>query len=657
MANNVTDNFEEAYFLTIPHVPKDSPGHPISQLREQLQNQGRLRDAYALLNIELNFLPDQEGRLRACGSLLEACTKAPAIEPLWYVEGRTRLLLAQRLRSNGQISESTSEFQLAKESLYKAPLPAELNLSELDISLGELRSANIPDPAMQLKFWEVFSEQPAVQKDGFLMSTALTKAAEAALEVLTATPSKENREIFWRWQSRQEALLEELGDTYFLYMGHSATADAASQLFDDFGHILNWQNKFEATHPNFGLWGLQLMGKRRVLDIYVRLRDLNNVNKTAREMNEIIRQRDQFWKEDGYNVQSVTEKAAQLDAEYGGDRFETKIYKSWFAEWVDEMDWTFDKVEKPRFQFGSENAIGPHAILNTLLRWLKTASVNGELSKDELACILVHTQGTAETFDFDMHLAHLTPERLRHDLFGSGECPTSSSRWEKIFTILSDWLRTRVSYNETKRHYLLWRLHVDMLRAAVEYEDIMIQAQRLLDLTPTLCEEAQPFTKSNVPNWRNMMASAKRTIYSRRQGAPLADDADPGFIEVLELHKLSLGEAVKTGDTLLEASTALFIAQHYFWGAIKLEKSSMFDEFFRYLDQSNEAFQKRREGWKVLSGWNKVDKLLKAVSEQLRLQIVPLSVAVLFLISEGAREWRDSLIWSAIQMGKSIGLG
>lgn len=83
----------------------------------------------------------------------------------------------------------------------------------------------------------------------------------------------------------------------------------------------------------------------------------------------------------------------------------------------------------------------------------------------------------------------------------------------------------------------------------------------------------------------------------------------------------------------------------------------MLDEFYRYLDQSYEAFQKRQEGWKVLSGWDKVDKLLKPMSEKLRLQIVPLAVAVLRQFSEEAREWRDTKIWSEIQMGKSIGLG
>lgn len=103
---------------------------------------------------------------------------------LEYVEGRTRLLLAQKFRINGQVSESRSKFQLAKESLQKVPMPTESNNFGLDTSLGELRSSNIPDPGIQLKLWEMFSEQPPAQKDSFMMSTALTKAAEAALEVL-----------------------------------------------------------------------------------------------------------------------------------------------------------------------------------------------------------------------------------------------------------------------------------------------------------------------------------------------------------------------------------------------------------------------------------------------------------------------------------------
>jgi hypothetical protein len=629
MANNATGNFDESYFLSIPRVSNDSTHLSITQLRENLQEKGRLRDACALLVIELNFLPDPEARIRACRSLLEACGKASPREPLWYVEGRVRLLLAQKLRSNGQVSEADREFQSAKELLLKAPLPATSNFSGLDIGLAELRSSQSPSPDVQLRLWETFSEQPAVQKDGFMISTAITQAAEAALEVLAANPSQENREIFWRWQNSQEALLEELGDTYFLYLGHTGNADRVAHAFEDFGVILNWHNEFDAKHPTFNLWALRLLGKNRVIDIYRRLKDNLNVEQTARDMNELARQRDQFWKEDGNNLSSGAEKAGQLDSESVGDASETRVYKSWIGEWIDEVPLTFDTREMSHFRLGSaENEISPRAVLKTLVRWLQMASADGKLDETQIRCILAPGRGPTDTLEVDTLLAKLTPESLRLDLFGTKASPTPNSRWEEVFAILSEWLRHRATYNETKRHYLLYQLQLDMLNTVQESEDILVQAQGLMDLVPTLCAEAQQHMKSGRMHWRNMIAIAKNTKYTKLQNAPLSDDTASEFIEVLDLYKLSLDDAIKAGNTLGEAMTALYIAHLYYWGAMLLKKT-MFELFFKYLDQSNDAFQKRREGWKVLSGWDKVDKLLQAVSERARLQIAPLAIVVM----------------------------
>lgn len=156
---------------------------------------------------------------------------------------------------------------------------------------------------------------------------------------------------------------------------------------------------------------------------------------------------------------------------------------------------------------------------------------------------------------------------------------------------------------------------MDILNTAQESEDILVQAQALMDLMPTLCAEVQQHMKSGRIHWRNMTASAKNTKYTTLQNAPLSDDTASEFIEVLDLYKQSLDDVIKAGSALGEAMTALSIAHLYFWGAMLLNKT-MFELFFKYLDQSNDAFQKRREGWKVLSGWDKVDKLLQAVSER-----------------------------------------
>lgn len=438
MANNATGNFDESYFLSIPHLSNASDHRSITRLRENLQEKGRLRDACALLVIELNFLPDPDARIRACRSLLEACDKASPHEPLWYVEGRARLLLAEKLRSNGQVTEADCEFQSAKKLLLKAPLPATSNVSGLGVGLAELRSSQSPSPDVQLRLWETFSEQPAVQKDGFMISTALTQAAEAALEVLAANPTQENRETFWRWQNRQEALLEQLGDTYFLYLGHTGNTDRVAHVFEDFGFILNWHNEFDAKHPTFNLWVLLLIGKNRLIDIYRRLKDDPNAEQTALGMNQLVHQRDQFWKEDGNDLSSGAEKAGQLDSESVSDGSETRVYKSWFGEWIDEVPLTFEGREKYHFQLGStENEISPRAVLKTLVRWLQMASADGKLDETQLRCILTPGRGSTDTPEVETLLTELTPENLRLDLFGTKASPTPNSRWKEVFEILS----------------------------------------------------------------------------------------------------------------------------------------------------------------------------------------------------------------------------
>ena len=57
-----------------------------------------------------------------------------------------------------------------------------------------------------------------VKADSSILSNTLDKAAEAALDLLQANPSIDNKAIFWKWQRRNESLLQSLGDVYFLYM-------------------------------------------------------------------------------------------------------------------------------------------------------------------------------------------------------------------------------------------------------------------------------------------------------------------------------------------------------------------------------------------------------------------------------------------------------
>ena len=72
--------------------------------------------------------------------------------------------------------------------------------------------------------WIEFSEREAVQADPSMLSTALGKIADAALEMLVAAPSVENKALFWEWQRRNELLLEQSDDVYFLCMSKLFTS-------------------------------------------------------------------------------------------------------------------------------------------------------------------------------------------------------------------------------------------------------------------------------------------------------------------------------------------------------------------------------------------------------------------------------------------------
>ena len=103
-----------------------------------------------------------------------------------------------------------------------------------------------------------------------------------------------------------------------------------------------------------------------------------------------------------------------------------------------------------------------------------------------------------------------------------------------------------------------------------------------------------------------------------------------------------------------EAATHLFIAQHYYHGALLLRPAAV-TAFFDHLDAADTAYNKSRESWKVLKGWAKVEKLLGAVQEQLRNTIAPLASSVLCQFP--SEDDRATGLWTIVQMAKSNGLG
>ena len=74
------------------------------------------------------------------------------------------------------------------------------------------------DSNESFRSWTDFCKDELVKDDPLILSSAHGKVANAALEILQAAPSVENKAIFWEWQRQNEFLLQRSGDIYFLYL-------------------------------------------------------------------------------------------------------------------------------------------------------------------------------------------------------------------------------------------------------------------------------------------------------------------------------------------------------------------------------------------------------------------------------------------------------
>ncbi|KAL9053204.1 MAG: hypothetical protein Q9206_004022, partial [Seirophora lacunosa] len=651
IANHVTDNFDHESFRVIPLVDNRGSGQlNITHLRELVQSQGRIRDARLILSFEVGFLSDEEAKQEACLSLINACAHAGPMEPAWSVESAARSMLAQSYRRAGNLEASNKETTAALDLLRNMPLPAAQNKAHLTVWLDQMRATKYADSKATLDAWIKFSEKGSVQADSSMLSRAFGNIADAALETLVATPSIENKAFFWEWQRKNESLLEQLNDVYFLYM---------SKLFTE----------FEARYPDFNLWTLLIFGKRTTAQVYLRLQQQDQVIKTFSEMSDIMRQRDAFWIEnsgdgDQYTPQNVgildpVNNKSHASEEIPAFRAEN-LREEWFSEWMNTNHIGLGREFKDyAVALGPQLAKANNPYMETLLRWLRESSADDSMKRWELELIFTAPEAEEDPHGeyLDKSLEGATADSLEMFLYGPDAQPTTSTRWESILTMLQDWLLHRVKYNETKRHVLLGKLQTQRLDSIVPTsrdQEILQETERMLDLIPRLCEEAQEQFIGTTMNWRNIACAAKKNLLGQQNPEALWNEELPEFQEILDMYKLSLRESQDSGSLTNQAATLLFIAQHYSWGAMRLRPAAV-AAFFEYLDASDTVYNRSRESWKVLKGWAKVEKLLSAVQEEMRLFIAPLAASVMCQFPNETD--RAKGLWTIVQMAKSNGLG
>lgn len=115
------------------------------------------------------------------------------------------------------------------------------------VKLDQMKATTFANSKESFMAWTEFSEEVRIKEDSSILLWSLEKIADAALEILQADPSLENKAVFWQCQRRYESLLQELGDVYFLYM---------SKLFT--GACSDLQYSFTAAIPFHCCHSIQL---------------------------------------------------------------------------------------------------------------------------------------------------------------------------------------------------------------------------------------------------------------------------------------------------------------------------------------------------------------------------------------------------------------
>ena len=620
-----------------------------------MQNQGRLGEAHLIFRFEKSFFPQgTEATEEAIKSVLHACDTLKTAETTWYIESKTRMDLAKLLWSTGQREEAEKEFEIAAEFSQQAPVDSILNNLDIDVQLARLESVTDPDLLTKFNQWVSFSEDLKVKQDLQISSTAFNRAAEVLSEIVGKEPTEESRANFWHWHMKAMTVFEQLGDIYYYQLHCIATGQAVSLRFADYGTVLQWLEDFHVKYPDFTLFQPLMMGLRNKLMIFSILKDEPNIFKTVNEIKDLASHCSTFWQGvDGYDpgVISAQEVVPQADHE-NRETFRTHNLEGlWFSDWSREASLQLSGYGDASIKLGTNIVGKADERLKTLLRWLQDDLVSGRLSDADAENLM----GMKRT----QILKELDVETLSEQLFGPDSAPKLSIQWQEKFLILRCWLVENTYYDELKRHMLLAYLQTHIVTMMVQVshtEDSATEAERLLDLTFSLGPKAQEMLKSTRPAWRNIICGAKKMIYARQDTQSMFNEENAQFQEIVSLYKLSLNDFRIQGHMYGQAMTSIFLAQQYFWPALH-RRPVAFQAFFEYLDNADTIFRRIREGWRVLSGWNKVQKLLQAAEEVFRLQIAPLAVQVLVKLPDTHREERDTMIWSMTQEAKCSGLG
>ncbi|KAI9861640.1 MAG: hypothetical protein M1813_005250 [Trichoglossum hirsutum] len=545
-----------------------SPWQGLTDLRESLFRQGRIREASALLVPERASKPFSQ-RPATVQAYLDAykCLDPQFLgDPaLLRIQAEGRLVMAQVWEKSGEAEKANAELEeataLSRRYLESRMVQEKSRTAPL-LEIQHVRLKLVPEDELQTRWVDIkkFIEAASEACHFSLLSKAYRDAAEIAYGIFEQGSIAYLDEFLKLHQEREICQSCKMGDLFSLVEDHAALVIHGFSHEADLRKAIEWYDGFERDHPDFCLPSSIYDKECLKFQAYgVVLGDSARAELARKEMSR--------WEA---NPTSEGENVGLISVLSAG----------WSQEERDMGEWLSEK-HYPASIVGRANRFGrsqSEVALSILLSWIKREVVDGFLDVKELLSIpaisdqqdlLSNCQagdpvGSSLPADYDW--SFMTVGYLRTAIFGSSGKPLEEELWRARFNAIMAWLERSLSVSDagtqrmniSLRQSRIWSL-TESTKPAHERdpervrrtEQALIELQHCIDMFPTLNSLVKYAIGSKLSMWLWRMGRYKIEIV-QLSGKPLISECSrQNVTDAYRLYTLATEHSSNSGDLFM----------------------------------------------------------------------------------------------------------
>ena len=668
-----SETFDVTKLAPIPSTPAQGKWHGINLLRQYLQQVGRLNEALFLFDTENGFLPDEAAQIDALVSIRLACQRARDLgsrQPLAYIECSVAFRLAHIYSEMGKEKECIEECEQVEASFLKsAALP---NVFRTELRMVRLSLCTLSAVSASGKDWEALADYAFSVSDFRVGTDAIKKAINCLEESSVGQRDNALQEKLLSLCQRLDSLYERLGTAVHRLIARGSFDNNATSA-GNYGQILNWHDNFHKSYPQFQCWRLRLSFISRNTHIATFLRDERQIFRIASLANQMVTQRDRFWKDKESSIDYVPDKARHdlttLSLPIHGNLSTipahpnepvTEIISGCLQSqnWIKIVsnNWMEATRSDAYVRLGTNQiVVGEEpSVFAALLQRMKESFDLQELSPGDFGEIFGLLPECITMHKVQEMLQTLTGSELAATLYGGPQNPRSRDSWKKAFDRLSSWLRTSTRYTTTENQGLLARLQLRRASSlSLSWEDQISEHHRVLELAATLNFETQNLLRRSSPHVRNVIGIAKVLQSSVSHEVLLSPETQQRLNEAGELYDMSMKECLDHGNDPGAASTAVLIGQLAIAKLLAGQKIDV-DMVLNHLQTADALFRSSRSSFRAFDPVRAIETAISFNNGNPQSNLHFVALTILCRLQDFPA--RQQCIWHWVQLAKSQGL-